>query len=167
MSLIPPSPEFAWPTMPIDIELLLRVHDNAEAPGNQYGLGAKVPLDTDSTDMPGLAVDCSGYVRWLIYKATKGTVVMPDGSWIQHEWIRDRGFKKSSVDAANLRDGAVRIAFLSPQDGGGIGHVALILNDSTLESHGGTGPDSRPWTGERWQARCSVYVLTRPTRSEA
>jgi len=57
----------------------------------------------------------------------------------------------------------VRIAFLSPSDTSSrIGHVVLIQNGRTLESHGGAGPDSRPWNGESWQAVTRVYELTGP-----
>lgn len=29
----------------------------------------------------------------------------------------------------------------------------------TLESHGGVGPDERPWNKKGWQAKAHVYVL--------
>lgn len=108
------------------------------------------------------AVDCSGYTRWLIWHASSGRVTFVDGSAQQHEQAEHAGFKRSSVEAGKMRDGALRIAFLSPEDGGGVGHVALLLNGSTIESHGHHGPDSREWTGEGWQAKTAVYVLTAP-----
>ena len=54
----------------------------------------------------------------------------------------------------------MRIAFLAPQDAPSrIGHVVLVHNGKTLESHGGVGPNARPWTGTGWQAKASVYLL--------
>src|SRR5262249_40401750 len=86
----------------------------------------------------------------------------PDGSVVQHDWIREHGFEKSSIADGKLNDDVVRIAFLRPQDTAhGIGHVVLISRAKTLESHGGVGPDSRAWTGGDWQAKAFVYVLAR------
>jgi hypothetical protein len=54
----------------------------------------------------------------------------------------------------------VRIAFLRPQDvSSHVGHVVLLSGGHTLESHGGVGPDSRPWTGQGWQSKTFVYLL--------
>jgi hypothetical protein len=59
-------------------------------------------------------------------------------------------------------DDLVRIAFLRPQDTASrIGHVLLVHAGVSMESHGGTGPDSRPWTGTGWQAKTFVYVLAK------
>jgi len=67
----------------------------------------------------------------------------------------------AGFDLAGMqRNGAVYIAFLSPNDtSSGIGHVVLIHNGRTLESHGGVGPDSRPWNRTGWQAKATVYLL--------
>jgi hypothetical protein len=77
-------------------------------------------------------IDCSGFVRAAIRESTSPTVAFPDGSVIQHDWIKARGYEPSND---------------------------LIYNAKTLESHGGVGPDSHPWTGAGWQANASVYVL--------
>lgn len=158
-----PTESFAWPSMPINTDLLKLLSDRTVQPGNQYEFGGKVEIDADTAEVRAEGVDCSGYVRWLVHRATGGAVTMPDGSAVQHEWVRDAGFKASSVPAARLLDGVVRIAFLSPTAGGGIGHVALIRNGLTFESHGGAGPNRRAWSGAGWQWRCKVYVLTPPT----
>jgi hypothetical protein len=82
---------------------------------------------------------------------------------VQHDWVKSHGFAKVDVAAGQNTDDIVRIAFLQPQDvPSHIGHVALLYNGQTIESHGGLGPDSRPWTGTGWQARTHVYVLTAP-----
>lgn len=129
-------------------------------PRVSYGLGAKVQPHGAAPGTGFSKVDCSGFVRELIWRATTPHFEFKDGSVVQHEWVRTQGFQTSSVEDGKETDGLIRIVFLSPQASGeGIGHVALILNGKTLESHGGTGPDSRPWTGAGWQARTSVFIL--------
>ena len=161
----PASPTFAWPTLALDTALLQNLHSRAIAEGNQYGFGSKVDITSDSSEVRGELVDCSGYVRWLLYRATSNKFDIKDGSWIQHDYVKDLGFKVSSIESANLKDGALRIAFLAPGalGSGAAGHVALVLNDRTMESHSGTGPDGREWdTSRRWMSLCRVYVLTPP-----
>ncbi|HLL84226.1 MAG TPA: hypothetical protein VK420_16305 [Longimicrobium sp.] len=160
-----PEAEAGPPTMAIDIS---RLHGFLKActganPRVTYGLGAKVPFLGAVPGKEFKRVDCSGFVREAIRLATDPRVPFPDGSVVQHEWVRAKGFRKSNVEAAHKKDGALRIAFLRPQDvKSGIGHVVLVHNALTLESHGGTGPNSRPWTGEGWQGKAFVYRLTDP-----
>ena len=81
---------------------------------------------------------------------------------MQHEWVRSRGYEHGAVADSAKTDKSVRIAFLPPQASPqGIGHVVLIYQGKTLESHGGVGPDSRPWTGTGWQSKVDMFVLTR------
>lgn len=129
-------------------------------PRVSYGLGAKIPNDTAKPGVDFARVDCSGFVRSVIRRTTNPKVAFPDGSVVQHDWVKVQDFPVHSVADGKRTDGAVRIAFLSPNDvSSGIGHVALLHNGYTLESHGGTGPDRRPWTGMGWQAKTKVYLL--------
>jgi hypothetical protein len=126
-----------------------------------YRLGAKIP----SGGVPGkdfTAVDCSGFVREEMRRSTTLGNAFPDGSVVQHDWIKGRGFVSVANTAGALKDGVVRIAFLSPTPTRKIGHVVLVYDGATIESHGGVGPDSRPWNGQGWQAETSMYVLTKP-----
>lgn len=126
-----------------------------------YGLGAKVPFHGAVPGQDFTKVDCSGFVREVVFRATNPPFDFSDGSVTQHGWVERQGFEKSTVAAGMARDGAVRIAFLSPQDTSiHIGHVVLLHDGVTWESHGGLGPDSRPWTGTGWQAQTTVFVLT-------
>jgi hypothetical protein len=125
-----------------------------------YGLGKKVPFLGAVPGRNFTQVDCSGFVREAIRLASNPPVPFPDGSVVQHDWVRAHGFAKSSVVEGMQHDGIMRIAFLRPQDvPSGIGHVVLIVNGATLESHGGVGPDSRSWDGRGWQAKTFVYDL--------
>jgi hypothetical protein len=127
-----------------------------------YGLGKKVPFLGAVPGKDFTQVDCSGFVREAIRVSTNPPTRFPDGSVVQHDWVEAQGFARSTVVAGRQPDGVMRIAFLRPQDAAsGVGHVVLIVNGNTLESHGGTGPDSRAWTGAGWQAKTSVYELAR------
>lgn len=153
----------AVPTIPLDISLAQAFLDACvhAVPRVGYGLGAKVPFHGASPGRDFKAVDCSGFIREAIWRATSPHQGFPDGSVVQHDWIRDRSFERSTPDAALQQDGVIRIAFLRPQDSPNhIGHVVLIHNARTLESHGGVGPDSRAWTKAGWQGKAFVYVLT-------
>ena len=130
------------------------------SPRVKYGLGAKI---SPHGAIPGTGftkVDCSGFVRETIWRATTPHFNFPDGSVVQHDWVRDKGYERSTRADALLEDGKVRIVFLRPQDTQSrIGHVALVHNGKTLESHGGVGPNSRAWTNTGWQAKAFVYIL--------
>jgi hypothetical protein len=153
------------PLMPLDIALgqAFLTACTTSRPRVTYGLGCKVPFFKAKPGVDFTKVDCSGFVREAIREATMPMVPFPDGSVVQHDWIIAQRYKKTTVASGKLADGRVRIAFLSPSDTSSrIGHVVLIQNGRTLESHGGAGPDSRPWNGESWQAVTRVYELTGP-----
>ena len=134
------------------------------SPRVTYGLGAKVPFPGAVPGRDFTKINCSGFVREAVRRSTNPMVAFPDGSVVQHDWIIARGFEKTNVAAGFANDNVIRIAFLRPQDTeSNIGHVTLIYNGSTLESHGGVGPDSRPWDGKDWQAHTSVYVISGAT----
>ena len=130
-------------------------------PRVHYGLGAKIPSISAVPGVDFTKVDCSGFVRAAVMRATHPTVNFPDGSVTQHDWIKSKSFAPTTIDEAQLVDGKVRIGFLEPQDSGEhIGHVVLIRNGKTAESHGGVGPDSRPFNGTGWQAKAKLYLLS-------
>ena len=122
--------------------------------------GSKVPFHGAVPGTDFTEVDCSGFVRELVFRATTPQFDFPDGSVVQREWVLQQGFAADTIAHAGTRDNAVRIAFLAPQDAPSrIGHVVMIHNGMTLESHGGLGPDSLPWNGQAWQAKARVFVL--------
>jgi hypothetical protein len=156
--------EFGAPSLPaIDIakaDAFLQACMTS-SPRVTYGLGAKLPHHGAVPGSDFQQVDCSGFVRELIWLSTTPPLNFPDGSVVQHEWVQAHQLPTSTIAAATANDGVVRIAFLRPQDSPkGIGHVVLVHNGRTLESHGGVGPDSRPWTGEGWQAKAQVYGMS-------
>jgi Subtilase family len=150
------------PLLPVDYSRAQAFLQACETsvPRVTYGLGKKVPSLSAIPGRDFTQVDCSGFVRETIRRATNPTLAFPDGSVVQHDWVKAHHFGNSSVAEATRNDGVMRIAFLRPQDvPSGIGHVVLILAGKTLESHGGVGPDSRPWNGNSWQAKTFVYQL--------
>ena len=130
-------------------------------PRVRYGLGAKIPSDSAMPGSGFTKVDCSGFVRAAVRRSTNPKfTAFPDGSVTQHDWIKAKGFERGTIADAKLTDGKIRIAFLAPQDvPSRIGHVVLIRNGKTVESHGGVGPDSRAFDGTGWQAKAKVYLL--------
>ncbi|GLR59349.1 hypothetical protein [Rhizobium indigoferae] len=127
-----------------------------------YGLGKKISPGQQPGSGGFLQVDCSGFVRQTIRLATNLGGTFPDGSVVQHEWVRKKGYAPDSVASGAASDNNIRIAFLSPSStSSGIGHVVLLYRGMSFESHGGVGPDSRPWTGAGWQAKTKVYVFGR------
>jgi len=129
-------------------------------PRVKYGLGAKISPHGATPGTGFTKVDCSGFVRETVWRATTPHFNFPDGSVVQHDWIKDKGYERSTRADALLTDGKIRIVFLRPQDSPShIGHVALVHNARTLESHGGVGPNSRAWTNTGWQAKAIVYIL--------
>jgi cell wall-associated NlpC family hydrolase len=148
-----------WKRLKVDGKLLLDIAKNMEANHCGYKLGAKAPtLGCDSHDIK--RIDCSGFVRYIIYRITSGMVKLPDGSWRQHEWCSDQGFKLVRYnEVAFLHDGRLRIAFKNAD--GGVGHTWLILNGETIEAYGGQGVGRRPWDTLKLKKLVDAcYVLT-------
>lgn len=151
----------AVPQLPVDIDVALEFLNSCmhSSPRVKYGFGKKV---SPHGAVPGTGftqVDCSGFVREAIWRAAEH-FNFPDGSVVQHEWIRQKGYQRVNRVDALLTDETVRIAFLRQQDSpSGVGHVALVYKAKTLESHGSFGPNNRAWTNEGWQAKAFVYVL--------
>lgn len=128
-----------------------------------YKMGAKVKSHGDVPGVDFTAVDCSGFFKEAIWRGTSPHIKTPSGSVRQHGWVKQQGFSKQTLEDGLQQDGAVRVAFLRPADSPqNIGHVALIHNGETIESHGGVGPNRRPWDMRHWQAKTTVYLLSPP-----
>jgi len=151
----------AFTTIAFDVQKALDFLKACETstPRITYGLGAKCKFNA----VPGrdfTEIDCSGFVRECVRRATSLGNSFPDGSVVQHDWVRAHGFAPATVADGKLADGGVRIAFLPVTPQRRIGHVVLLYKGSTIESHGSVGPDSRPWTGTQWQAETDLFVLS-------
>jgi cell wall-associated NlpC family hydrolase len=158
--LRPATPDWPWPYLDMDIDLLLELSRKTNQPGDQYKLGGKAPsLAATAAEINQAGIDCSGYFRWLVARTTN--MYVPDGSMNQRDWMDQAGFKVSSVESGLLKDGVVRAAYMRPLPKG-VGHIAMIHDGQTIESSGKRGPGRRPWTGEGWQSRCVLWCLTKP-----
>ena len=142
----------------LDVGKLLDALRACEARGVSYGLGSKAPEHTSGPyafDYPPTfnAIDCSGWVRWALYHATGGALLIPDGSANQNDWAGAQGLKHYGPDAARSaylsnggnKDHALRLCFCRASASEPIGHVWMLRNAYSLESCGGHGPTSRPW----------------------
>ena len=165
IEVIPSTAQYPWVQLRMSAAKIVALTESLMTSGVTYGLGAKIsPLSLQAPQVK--EVDCSGFVRWAIFHALAqpADFDMPDGSWDEHHlWVDRLGFKPSTWVDAHDRDNAVRIAFLEPSDSPeGVGHVMLVVNGSTCESHGHHGPDMRAWGSQPFMSKCSVYVLTAP-----
>lgn len=125
------------------LELLHAVFDHM-AGRVEYDLGAKAPsLTCDSSQIA--RIDCSGFTRYALARATDQALVMPDGSQAQKEWAACH--LKSVAYAAACANGAsdvLYIAFASPPPGQEWPrHVWLVEEGFTMESCGSRGVCSK------------------------
>ena len=157
----------------LDVGKLLDALRACEARGVAYGLGSKAPEHTSGPyafDYPPTfnAIDCSGWVRWALYHATGGSLLIPDGSANQNDWAGAQGLKHYGPDAARSaylsnggnKDHALRHCFCRASASETIGHVWMLWSGFTMESSGGVGPHSRPFdTPVLSRIVTDIYVL--------
>ena len=116
-----------------------------------YQMGGKVKLSAEPSDIK--AIDCSGFTRYLINRVTDGQVTPVDGSDEQNAWCKKHKLLAQTYShVAGLSDGCLRIAFMPRPHG----HVWLVMDGMTIESHGGKGPHRRTW---------STPILTRSVKT--
>lgn len=126
---------------PINLKTLLTLHHKAMRYDARYKMGAKVAFDTPVEKIK--AVDCSGWIRYLVYNSTEPHLTIPDGSFNQREWAQQHLTRvpyKETIAAPN----DLHIAFMNPE-GAEAGHVFFVREGWTIESHGGRGPNQRRW----------------------
>jgi hypothetical protein len=132
---------FLVPVPPINLKTLQTLHHQAMRLNVGYKLGAKVSMKTPISKIK--AVDCSAWVRYLVFHSTTPNLLIPDGSWHQKEWakkhLKQVDYRQVMTDPSKLY-----LAALDPK-GGAAGHVWFCNDLYTLESRGGMGPDERPW----------------------
>ncbi|MDQ3832240.1 MAG: C40 family peptidase [Actinomycetota bacterium] len=129
----------------VSLTLLNEVYTHLHLRGVKYGFGSKAPsLDCDTSKID--RIDCSGFTRYVLAKATAQRLIIPDGSVNQHDWAKEHlqecPYGPTTVGIAISP--RLYIAFLSPR-GGHPGHVWLVRQAYTRESHGSVGVDARPW----------------------
>ncbi len=111
------------------------------------------------------SIDCSGYVRWLVYQTSGGALQLGEGS-IQIgkdlERLAQKGVvTKCGYEDAGKQDGVMRIAGFD--HGGDHRHVWGVVNGETMESRGGQnhiGVSRQPW---RVYARSKAWCYALPT----
>jgi hypothetical protein len=149
----------------IDLALFETVFSRLEMRGVQYDLGAKAGSLKDDTSKIN-RIDCSGFARYIIAKATQQALIIPDGSWNQRDWCERVGLHRlaSYNDVLYATPRRLFICFITPHvnGAGDIGHVWFVSQldgDSTpdtMESHGGVGIDSRPWNARVLKRECAA-----------
>jgi cell wall-associated NlpC family hydrolase len=131
--------------LPLDIALFMEVFDHLCIHGTTYKLGAKAPSLSCDTSLVS-AIDCSGFVRYLLARASRQGLVIPDGSVNQHQWCREQGFPKVAYGGPSIATSKrLYLAFIEPVYEVRPGHVWFVYQGHTMESYGGQGVGSRAW----------------------
>jgi hypothetical protein len=130
----------------------------------KYGFGSKAPNLNGSLDRIR-AIDCSGFARLAIYRATGGRAAVPDGSVNQREWAERLGLHKLQKysDVQYAADDASRLflCFIAPLVVAGVtlkaGHVWFVHCGKTIESSTPTrGVGTRHWNQLVFRVRRAV-----------
>lgn len=145
-----------------------------ERQGVTYGYGAKAegsrdprtgrrwnPNSTGHLDTPLSTIeylDCSGYIRYALFRASAGKLILPDGSQMQRTWMEGKAAEGDTHsihayydEVAHMTATRLFINFIKPgvHGCGPVGHVFLLAlhagKSYTLESYGGNGPGCRIW----------------------
>ena len=167
MQIESPTASYGCRWLDLALAKLQALLQSAISAGTSYLLGGKISplsMQADDPNWPG-QVDCSGFVRWLLYHALgqPADFDVPDGSANQHQWMIDAGFKPSQWQDGLGSDGYIRVGVLAPEDTSeGIGHIWMTYDGNTIESHGGVGPSSRVLADTPILHAGHWFVLTPP-----
>lgn len=146
---------------PIKLAVLEAVFDHMKGRVT-YDFGGKAPsLTCDTSEIDG--IDCSGFVRYALAKASDQKFILPDGSSNQRDRCNQIGLHKlasySDVQYGAKDPNRLFIAFIAAH-GGHPGHVWLVRGGVTMESHGGAGVSSREWDVPVLKSSaCAAYEL--------
>lgn len=126
--------------IPLSVEKLVQAHRAAKQYGVPYVLGAKPPL-VDS--VPSRGSDCSGYVRWLVWKATDHRLVLMEGSDGQAQYGEETLQKVQYVELA--RNAHTLQCFLChmrpPREG--FGHIWIVCHGKAYQCSYGAGVNDK------------------------
>jgi hypothetical protein len=126
---------------PINLKLLQDAVHTMMLNGVKYRWGSKPALR-----MPVKSVetsDCSGFTRYVAFLATSGEVVLPEGSYQQHDFlapILDEVPYQEVAKSAN--EATLYLCFIHPTNDHA-GHVWFVCRADTFECYGGHGVGSR------------------------
>ena len=128
----------------LDLDRLEMVFAQLQRQGMGYKLGAKADdrkLNPRAGGRLGAGpetleyLDCSGAIRYLVFQATRGALVLPDGSQNQRAWCEERASHGQLHRVAKYPDVArymtarrLFLAFIKPWTNGcgAVGHVWLV-----------------------------------------
>ena len=153
----------------IDQKRLLDLHATLDDATYAVGLDSKgrakgkAAFSEDAANVT--ALDCSGYTKFILYKASEGKIKLPGGSWNQNDWCKKQGLKTEVYKkAAGKSDNILRLGYFKKTAKMNYGHIWLVLNGQTLESHGSRGVNRRRWnTGILLNHATHCYQVARTT----
>lgn len=150
----------------IDQKRLLGLHDQLDPLKYSVGNGTgKAKYGEDPSKIKNL--DCSGYVHYVLNKVTDGRIVIGKGpSWVNSGGIRNWAKTQNLTSVkysenAGKNDNILRLAYLPPSKS--YGHIWLVLNGETLESHGSGGVNRRHWNNGNLKRVTDCFEIARTT----
>lgn len=153
LAAAPRAIESATLELPIDVAVLVDVLAALDdrVPYKLGGKPSSLKLTTEQflAERGTRGVDCSGFVRWLLYRSSAGRVKLPDGSVNQRDRLRaladEAGVATTPYATCGQVDNVLRIAGFTRSAKVAVGHIWLVLNGETGESRGHHGVDRRRW----------------------
>lgn len=131
-----------------------------------YRFGAKLPLAASPEDLARRQppVDCSGFTRYLVYHASRHSLLLPDGSVAQADFCRRTGYHRVTAYSHLLlpavrADSSRLFLCFRPRAGSRANHVWLVSRGYTLESRGGLGVCAFPAASLGLHSDIQVYEL--------
>jgi cell wall-associated NlpC family hydrolase len=102
-------------------------------------------------------IDCSGFVRYVLFRVCD-IALAQDGSWHLNEWCKSYLQSEAEYKCASQMDGIIRVGYFAHPKGKPKhdGHIWLILNGWTMESHGGHGRHGGPHR-RRWNTKVLTH----------
>jgi LysM repeat protein len=144
----------------INIQALLNLTQELINLRTPYRYGGKARnFSEDPKVVAARGLDCSGFSKYVVGRASNGTIDIGDGTSAQDGWSRKNLTEIPYGDCGKM-DGALRIAFENPSASNGANaHVWLVYQGQTLECCGGQGVTRQSYLNYRSMATTS-YVLT-------
>lgn len=158
-------------TVNIDIDRLIEFKTKTYDDHITYLWGGKDPNPGSGVIDFTEGIDCSGWFRTLAEYITHRTLLLPDGSWNQANYLMASNYKyhtiysdQDYINAVSVNDNLMRVGFHHPNGRGGdsTGHVFPDVHRHTVESYGGHGPGERPIMHPWFVKHCDIVFVLGP-----
>ena len=149
----------------IDYKSLIGLHQQLDS--LKYGHDKLKYGEDPAKITKNTSIDCSAYVHYVLNRVTNGKIVIGRGPLCENsgsirDWAKKQGFASVKYsEQANLNDFILRLAYLPPKTKTTFGHIWLVLNSQTLESHGSKGVNRRKWNDKNLAGVTDCFNIAR------